>query len=199
MESNDLTFWQVQVLELTRLLEKCKGDPILEPQYRERLREAQGRVLDLSTFSTCSHADDDNSDLPELKQAKQVLVVRNDLKARKGKLIAQGGHAAVAFLLDRILKAKKNSNLAGTSVSISLKEEEWAWIGWSLQAKICLKVESEDALLDVYRRATEAGLTVHMITDAGLTEFKEPTRTCLAIGPNYAEDIDKITGELQLL
>jgi PTH2 family peptidyl-tRNA hydrolase len=38
------------------------------------------------------------------------------------------------------------------------------------------------------------------MTDNGKTEFhEEPTRTCLAIGPNEAEKIDEITGELQLL
>jgi PTH2 family peptidyl-tRNA hydrolase len=46
----------------------------------------------------------------------------------------------------------------------------------------------------------EAGLEVHLITDNGKTEFHgEPTRTCLAIGPDDAEKIDAITGRLQLL
>jgi peptidyl-tRNA hydrolase len=37
-------------------------------------------------------------------------------------------------------------------------------------------------------------------TDSGKTEFPgEPTNTCLAIGPDDADKIDAVTGELQLL
>jgi len=39
-----------------------------------------------------------------------------------------------------------------------------------------------------------------VIVDSGLTEFHGvKTKTCLAIGPNKKEDIDKITGSLKLL
>ena len=39
-----------------------------------------------------------------------------------------------------------------------------------------------------------------LITDAGHTEFHGvPTRTCLAIGPAWSDEIDAITGGLQLL
>ena len=41
---------------------------------------------------------------------------------------------------------------------------------------------------------------VKLITDAGLTEFNGvPTKTCLALGPDYPENIDPITGNLKLL
>jgi PTH2 family peptidyl-tRNA hydrolase len=36
--------------------------------------------------------------------------------------------------------------------------------------------------------------------DAGLTEFNGvPTKTCIAIGPNWSDEIDEITGHLKLL
>jgi len=39
-----------------------------------------------------------------------------------------------------------------------------------------------------------------LITDSGKTEFHgQPTRTCLAIGPDVADKIDPITGQLELL
>lgn len=67
-------------------------------------------------------------------------------------------------------------------------------------AKVCCRVDSEQELLDIHDRAVEAGLEVHLITDSGRTEFHgQPTRTCLAIGPAPAEEIDVITGHLQLL
>lgn len=43
-------------------------------------------------------------------------------------------------------------------------------------------------------------LNVSLVTDSGRTEFGGvPTKTCLAIGPNKIEEIDKITGHLPLL
>jgi PTH2 family peptidyl-tRNA hydrolase len=65
--------------------------------------------------------------------------------------------------------------------------------------KVTVKVGSETELLGVYDKALAAGLVVHMITDRGLTEFGGiPTRTCLAVGPDYDDLIDPVTGDLEL-
>jgi PTH2 family peptidyl-tRNA hydrolase len=65
--------------------------------------------------------------------------------------------------------------------------------------KVTVKVGSEQELLDVYEKALGAGLVVHLITDRGLTEFGGvPTRTCLAVGPDYDDLIDPVTGGLEL-
>jgi PTH2 family peptidyl-tRNA hydrolase len=61
-------------------------------------------------------------------------------------------------------------------------------------------VDSEEELMQIHDKAVEAGLEVHLITDSGRTEFHgQPTRTCLAIGPDEADKIDAITGHLELL
>lgn len=55
-------------------------------------------------------------------------------------------------------------------------------------------------MMEIYDRAVDAGLEVHLIIDSGKIEFhSQPTRTCLAIGPADAEKIDAITGDLELL
>jgi len=65
--------------------------------------------------------------------------------------------------------------------------------------KVTVKVTSEDELMAVYAKAREAGLAVNLITDRGLTEFGGvPTRTCLAVGPDYDDLIDPVTGDLEL-
>lgn len=117
---------------------------------------------------------------------KMVIVVRNDLNMRKGKMVAQGAHAATHFLLEKVQRGQK----------FTATEKAWLESGTT---KICVRAESEDELLDIYGKAKVAGLTVHLVTDAGRTEFKEPTRTCLSIGPNKASEIDQITGSLKLL
>jgi PTH2 family peptidyl-tRNA hydrolase len=68
------------------------------------------------------------------------------------------------------------------------------------RSKVCCRVDSEEELMQIHDKALGAGLEVHLITDSGRTEFHgQPTRTCLAIGPDEAEKIDAITGHLPLL
>lgn len=125
-------------------------------------------------------------------KVKQVIVMRHDLKMRRGKQIAQGAHAAMSFLTRRLQQAG--------SVSLDgFTDAETAWLTGSF-AKVCCRVNSEEELLAIRDKAAEAGLEVHLITDSGKTEFHGvPTNTCLAIGPDDAERIDEITGQLQLL
>ena len=123
---------------------------------------------------------------------KQVLVMRHDLKMRRGKQIAQGAHASMSFLCRRLQEAG--------SVSLDgLTGAQRAWLTGAF-AKVCCRVDSEEELMQIHDKAVEAGLEVHLITDSGRTEFHgEPTRTCLAIGPDEADKIDQITGRLELL
>ena len=128
----------------------------------------------------------------DVRRIKQVICVRHDLKMRRGKQIAQGSHASMSFLTRRLQKY-------GHTSLASCSSAEKAWLMGSF-AKICCRVNSEEELLEVHDKAVEAGLEVHLITDSGRTEFHgEPTNTCLAIGPDYAEKIDPVTGHLELL
>lgn len=133
---------------------------------------------------------------------KQVIVMRRDLKMRRGKEIAQGAHAACAFLSRSLRFAEIYDRSLGRkrySAEIeNLSPAAFAWLTGAF-TKITVYVNSEAELMEVHDKALAAGLTVSLITDAGKTEFNGvPTRTCLAIGPDLAEDIDKVTGELKL-
>jgi peptidyl-tRNA hydrolase, PTH2 family len=131
----------------------------------------------------------------EVRPTKQVIVVRRDLKMRRGKEIAQGAHAASAWLADRILA---NMRPNGAVDHVVLSPAERAWLESSFR-KVTVKVNSEEELLAVYEKALDAGLVVNLITDRGLTEFGGvPTRTCLAVGPDYDDLIDPVTGDLEL-
>ncbi len=117
---------------------------------------------------------------------KQVIVMRRDLKMRRGKEIAQGSHASNAILME--------VGFYGRTPSDELME--WLNTGTT---KICVRVDSDQELMDIYQAASEVGLFVHLVTDAGHTEFHGvPTRTCLAIGPDHSDKIDKVTGSLPL-
>jgi PTH2 family peptidyl-tRNA hydrolase len=115
---------------------------------------------------------------------KQVIIIRKDLKMRRGKEISQGAHSAMAFLIENGGKP------------FDLETKNWLQDG---QTKITLQINSEKELEELHAEAKEMGLRSHLITDAGRTEFDGvPTKTCLAIGPNRASDIDEITGNLKL-
>ena len=137
------------------------------------------------------------------KIAKQIIVIRADLrnskgqKIRTGKLIAQACHASLAVILD-LGKFTANKK---TQFELEIKDESALGI-WLTErfTKICLSVDSEAELLGIYQAALNARLPVALITDAGNTEFNGvPTRTCLAIGPAWSDEIDVITGHLKLL
>ena len=119
-----------------------------------------------------------------MKEFKQVTAMRTDLNMRKGKMIAQGAHAAI-----------------GAADAVDAADSEpfniWQEHGTT---KICVKATSEKELMQIYVDAVKAKIPVYLVTDSGRTEFGGvPTRTCLAIGPWWSDEIDKITGELVLL
>lgn len=125
------------------------------------------------------------------QDVKQVIVWRADLKVRKGKCMAQAAHASVSWLAKRV-------KIEDSQKEIYLSDAEKQWIG-NFFTKIVLQVDNENELLEVFKKAKEADLEVHLIEDMGLTEFHGiPTITCLAIGPDYVDKIDPITGNLKL-
>ncbi len=131
----------------------------------------------------------------EHRPTKQVIVIRRDLRMRRGKEIAQGAHASAAWLADRVVQGMTPN---GTVDHVALSPAERTWLETSFR-KVTVKVSSEEELMAVYRKAVEAGLVVHLVTDRGLTEFGGiPTRTCLAVGPDYDDRVGPVTGELEL-
>lgn len=118
---------------------------------------------------------------------KQVIVVRKDLKMRRGKEIAQGCHASTAVLLD----------LDKTMLGFNDPRAK-PWLEGSFK-KVCVQVNSEAELLEIVEKAKAKGLLHSLIRDAGLTEFDGvPTYTCAAIGPDTEDNINKVTGSLKL-
>jgi PTH2 family peptidyl-tRNA hydrolase len=129
----------------------------------------------------------------EEREAKQVIVIRRDLNMRRGKEIAQGAHASMAWLT-----SKMRSLSPGLYRLVPLSTAERAWIEGSFTKVVC-QVPDLITLKNLEQAALDAGLTCEVITDAGKTEFGgEATITALAIGPDWAENVGKVTGDLKL-
>jgi peptidyl-tRNA hydrolase, PTH2 family len=117
---------------------------------------------------------------------KQVIVMRDDLNMRKGKMIAQGAHAAMMFMIH-------------TDPTPEVEAIVNSWIEGGM-TKVCVRCSSELELDEIFVKSKDAGLLTEIIVDAGRTEFGGvPTKTCLAIGPGEIDKIDQITGNLELL
>lgn len=142
---------------------------------------------------------------------KQVIVVRRDLNMRKGKMCSQAAHASMAAILTKDSNSSSGflkkvflwlgDFIFGIDNSTKLVDtvEVRQWLAGKF-TKICVSVDSEKELLDIYKSAKAEKLLCSLIQDAGLTEFGGvPTYTAVAIGPAKPEKIDKITGHLKLL
>lgn len=133
---------------------------------------------------------------------KQVIVVRKDLNMRKGKIAAQVAHASMAFLTQQIFIPDDEpfANRCGKMIvrGMTLDRFQAEWCSSNFR-KIVAYVESQKELCDLQDKAADAGISIYPIIDAGLTEFKEPTLTCCAFGPDENEKLDAITGHLKLL
>ncbi len=115
-----------------------------------------------------------------MKEYKQIIVVREDLKLSRGKLAVQVAHGAII-----------GYELADRNIV-----EEWKRQG---QKKIVLKVFDLKKLMEIKEKAERLGLPVGVVVDAGLTEIPPGTVTAIVIGPDDARLIDKVTGNLPLL
>lgn len=112
---------------------------------------------------------------------KQVIVVRKDLKMRRGKEISQSCHACLKVTLENMNHKDVKEWLKGPF------------------AKVVVRVDSEEELLEIYQKALQANLICSLIQDAGRTEFHGvPTYTTVAVGPAKDAHIDQITGHLKL-
>lgn len=111
---------------------------------------------------------------------KQVILLRQDLKLPLGKACSQVAHAAV----EAVLKSDKD------------KVKRWRNEG---MMKIVLKVADEKELFKCRQIAESYMLTTAVITDAGHTVVEPGTVTCMAIGPDSDEVIDKVSGKLKIM
>ncbi|KAI0724325.1 peptidyl-tRNA hydrolase PTH2-domain-containing protein [Cerioporus squamosus] len=114
---------------------------------------------------------------------KLALVVRTDLDMSTGKIAAQCGHATLACY-----KALQHTNPALL--------RHWERTG---QAKIALKVKSEEELLELEAIAKSLNLAARSICDAGRTQIAAGSRTVLGVGPGPVDLVNKVTGKLRLL
>ena len=126
-----------------------------ESEEEEEEEQPQG---DLSTFPS-----------PPTEEHKMTLILRTDLSMTRGKLAAQASHATLANYRYFLSHAPSHPCL-----------KQWERGG---QAKVALKVDSEEELLVLQAQAVSLGLCAQVVRDAGRTQVEAGSVTALAVGP----------------
>lgn len=112
---------------------------------------------------------------------KMAIMVRNDIKMSKGKVLAQVGHAMV----EATVKAYTGTILF----------HRWQADGEKI---VVLKVPNEKTLDTIINIANRKDIQNGIVVDAGLTEVSPGTKTVGFVGPDYDKKIDKLVGQLKL-
>ena len=115
---------------------------------------------------------------------KMMLLVRQDLRMKPGKIAAQCGHASIG-LYKKLIKSKKYEKML----------EAWETNG---QKKIVAKLKSEKEMNMIISKATDAGILFEVITDAGRTQVATGSRTVLAL-IDFENKLNTVTGRLKLM
>lgn len=123
---------------------------------------------------------------------KQVIIIRKDLKMKKGKIASQASHACMGVFFDKLQKTKNGWNLPKTPFFDE-------FIHGSFK-KIVVGVDTESELLDIFQKAKNLKIHASLIMDSGKTVFNGiPTHTAVCLGPWETTELDKLTGHLKLL
>ena len=101
-----------------------------------------------------------------------------------GKLAVQVAHASVGAILKPVQEEEFNMSIT-------------PWVDEGFR-KIVLKVPGKKELYELMCECLEQKVPYFAVKDFGLTELEPNTLTCIGIGPELNEKIDKITKSLKL-
>ena len=136
-------------------------------------------------------------------ETKQVIVIRKDLQMPVGKVAAQVAHASMAAILAQgefVERHDEKGQLLTRKFVLPIQHHPAldSWLSNSF-TKVCLGVDSEAEMLEIYERARQRCVPCSLIEDNGLTVFKGvPTKTCIAIGPLVTDAFRDLTDHLKL-
>lgn len=112
--------------------------------------------------------------------SKEALLKMNGVR---GKLAAQAGHAYLHAFWDSTLRYPEHASMYQESIHAK---------------KIALVVDTEKELYELMEYYKDI-CGVSLVEDAGFTIFKEPTITCLGIGPIAESNVGRYLASLPLL
>ncbi len=144
---------------------------------------------------------------------KQVIVVRKDLSMPTGKLAAMVAHASMTFIIKRLAASYQQAYPDDLATHIHLSDlrftkDEYRWmteldpgledLGQVSMAKIVCAVDNLTELLAVEMRAERACVDWHRVTDSGHSHNKPGDIVAVAVGPDWPDLLEPVTGGLKV-
>lgn len=130
-----------------------------------------------------------------MNDTKQVILIRRDLKLKRASIAALAAKASAEFLFDN------NESDRHDALRVEITPQEAAWMTGNAK-RIVLGVPSEIALRSIAAQAENSGLSCYSLSGSvQCLEEKDffDEMLCVAIGPDDAEKIDELTGNLKLI
>lgn len=129
---------------------------------------------------------------------KMVIVMRRDLHMRKDEAIAQACHGAINVVLNTLDRDGLPWYITKQKIVIDGESALSDWFSNSC-TKVYLYVDSDEVLLNLKKKADDAGILSFLVQDDIATEFHGMgTYTCIVFEPLDSAVIDPITGNLPL-
>ncbi|XP_027355753.1 peptidyl-tRNA hydrolase 2, mitochondrial isoform X2 [Abrus precatorius] len=147
------------------------------------LSKRHGNHLPKKSFSSSKHQQQLSVSSSGGQELKMVLVVRQDLKMKSGKIASQCAHAATGMYAE--LMQSDRSLL-----------RRWEQCG---QPKIVVTCRNQQEMNKLKETAESIGLPTFVVADAGRTQVLAGSKTVLAVGPGPKSSVDSVTGRLALL
>ena len=135
-----------------------------------------------------------------MSKYKLAIIMRTDLEMGKGKMCVQAGHASILAWQNTKGMSTIGEDYLGDTRDRWFKEGQFKVVLKApLDMVVGIPANNEESLLRFAQKARELGLPVVEVRDFGKTQVESNSLTCVAIGPAFSEDVDKVTGNLPLL
>ena len=126
-----------------------------------------------------------------MKNVKQTIIVRKDLKMQKGRMASVVSQASMKFLIEN------NEAERGDEIRVRLSQQEAEWINSSFSRSV-LSVDSQEALKDIAFKCEMSGIDVYYVfDDKELNEGEIRELLSISLGPDEEDLIEQVVGSLK--
>ena len=126
-----------------------------------------------------------------MKNVKQAIIVRKDLKMPKGRMASVVSQASMKFLIEN------NEAERGDEIRVKLSQQEAEWINSSFSRSV-LSVGSQEALKDIAFKCEMSGIDVYYVfDDKELNEGEIRELLSISLGPDEEDLIEQVVGSLK--
>jgi len=119
---------------------------------------------------------------------KQVFLINQDLKMRKGKIAVQVAHGEVFYMYEKFTTHQYGS----------MHDNYIKWMKDGIMKKVVLKA-TEQEIRDIVIQLRRKDIWERVVVDMGLTQVEPNSLTCLVVEPLPEEQCNELFGHLKLL